>query len=83
MVYVFPAMVADPLRAEPALAVTDIVTFPLPVRPMGDKLTQDRLSDAVQKQCEPEAVTVTEALWLLDEKLPLVGEMPYVQAAAS
>ncbi len=76
-------MVTVPFRAEPALAVTDIVTFPLPVPLAGDRVTQDRLLDVVQAQLEIDAVTETELLPLLDEKLPPVGEILYVQAAAS
>jgi hypothetical protein len=54
--------VTDPLRAAPVFAATVIVTLPLPIPLVGDRLTQERLSDALQEQLELEAVTTTEAL---------------------
>ncbi len=75
MAYVFPAMVTEPLRAAPVLAVTDTVTVVLSVPLVGDKVTQERLSDVVQEQLEPEAVTETDLLPLSFVKLPLEDEM--------
>ena len=75
MVYVLPAIVTDPLRASPVLAVAVIVTVWLPVPLVDDRLTQERLSEAVQAQVDLEAVTETEVLPPLEAKLPLEGEM--------
>ena len=75
MVYVLPAMVIEPLRAIPVFSVTDIVTVPLPVPLVGERLTQERLSDVVQEQLELEAVTDTVSAPAPAGKLPLVGEM--------
>jgi hypothetical protein len=80
--YVSPAMVTEPLRASPVLGSTDTVIDPLPVPLVGDKLTQDRLSDVTQLQLERDAVTETDALSLPDEKLPLGGDISYVQDAS-
>ena len=63
------------LRAAPVLAVAVIVTDPLPVPPVDDRLTHERFSDAVQAQFEIEAVTDTELVPPLEVKLQLVGEM--------
>jgi hypothetical protein len=59
-VYVLPAIVTDPLREELVFAETLTVTDPFPVPLVGDRLTQERLSDVVQEQLELEAVTETE-----------------------
>ena len=68
-------MVIEPVLAAPVLAATVTVTDPLPVPLVGDRLTQSRLSDAVQAQLEFEAVTDTEMVPPLKVKLPLEGEM--------
>ena len=68
-------MVIEPLLAAPVLAVTVIVTDPLPVPLDGDRLTQSRLSDAVQAQLKVEGVTETELVPLPAVKLPLPGEI--------
>ena len=71
----------EPLLTTPVLAVAVMVTVPLPVPLVGDRVTQSRLSDAVQAQLELEAVTDTELVPPLEVKLPLVGEMVVAQAA--
>ncbi len=68
-------MVIEPLLAAPVFAVAVIVTDPLPVPLDGDRLTQSRLSDAVQAQLVLDAVTETELVPPLEVKLPLEGEM--------
>ena len=50
-------MVTDPLLALPVLAATVTVTVPVPVPPVVDRLTHERLSEAVQAQFELEALT--------------------------
>ena len=66
-------MIIEPVLAVPVLAVVVIVTDPFSVPLVGDKLTQSRLSGAVQAQVELKAVTNTELLPLLEVKLLLVG----------
>ncbi len=65
----------EQLRSVPVFAVTDIVTLPLSVPLVGERLTQDKLSDVVHEQLELDAVTDTDLLPLPEVKLPLEGEM--------
>ena len=73
MLYGLPAIVIEPLLAAPVLANTVTLTVPLPVPPVGDRLTQLRVSDAVQAQLVLEAETETELVPPLAVKLPLEG----------
>ena len=67
------------------LAVTEYVTFPLPVpddEPDATVIQEVALLAAVQPQVELDGVTVTLLPLLLpDPGLRLVGEISYVQAA--
>ncbi len=69
----------EPLLAAPVVGFTDTVTLRLPVPLVGDRLIQERFSEVVQEQLELEAVTETVLIPPLDVKLPLVGEILYVQ----
>jgi hypothetical protein len=77
--YFSPAIVTEPFQVRPGLGSTDTVTLPLPVPLVGDRLTHDIFSDVVQLQIESEAVTVTVLLPPSGPKLPLDGEIAYVQ----
>ena len=68
-------MVIEPLLAAPVFAVTIIVTVPVPVPPVVDRLTQERLSDAVQAQMGLEVETNTVVVPPLGVKEPLAEEM--------
>ena len=81
MVYVFPAIAIEPLLAAPVFAVTVIVTVPVPVPPVVDRLSQERLSDAVQAQLGLEVETNTVVVPPLDVKEPLEEEILLVQEA--
>ena len=68
-------MVTEPLLAASVLASTVTEIAPLPDPLVDDRLTQERLSEAVHAQLEVEAVTDTELVPPLEVKLPLLGEM--------
>ena len=59
----------------PVLAGAVIVTALLPVPLVGDRVTQERLSEAVQEQLELDTVTKTERVPPLEVNFPLEEEM--------
>ncbi len=67
----------------PVLAATVIVTDPLSIPLVGERLTQERFSDVVHAQLELVTFTETELVPPLEEKFSLVGEMLYVHDVQS
>jgi hypothetical protein len=75
--------VTTPVLALSVFASTVIVTVPLPIPLVGDRLTQSRLSDAVHSQLELEAFIKTVMVPPLEAKVLLDDEMLYVQGVDS
>ena len=83
IVYVFPAIVTEPLLAATVLASTVTEIAPVPAPLVDDRLTQERLSEAVHTQLEVVAVIEIIPVPPLEVKLLLVGEMLKVQDGVS